>query len=208
MKQSTAAHRLKRRSTDLYQKSLTLQIASDQVVTICGMRGTGKTTLMAALFRAMPRATILDPLDQYDSLQTDAKRCVVPGLGADERDVLETMCVDAWQKGNISLFVEEAELALPEGKPLLPATKTVVLRGRNRGIGLVANTRRIAGLKKDVVALSDHVLIFGLFLPQDVDYVADFVGKEEAAKARTLAAFRFLHYHQGRVRLMAPIAVD
>lgn len=188
-------------------KSASLTIRTDQVTTVAGMRGTGKTTLMRRLVQSTPRAWVLDPLDQYGDL---GRHCIVPGekgAPADERDCLEALCRRAWASGNVTIFAEEAELALPEKKTLLPYTQKVILRGRNRGIGFTACTRRIAELKKTVFSLSDHVLIFAFFADVDISYLTGFMGKE-AEQVRALRDFHFYHYEQrGGLVLMPPLTL-
>ena len=105
-------------------KSTSLKIRTDNRVTICGMTKKGKTTLARYLFASMPQSLVLDQLDQYGDLAGPGKQVVFPR--GEERAELKAICRQAWWIGNRTVFVEEAELALPEGRPLLPWTKKVI----------------------------------------------------------------------------------
>ena len=186
-----------------------LDVDSTNRITICGIPGTGKTTFARHLATQFAGAEhdvrLFDPLDQYGDLDEHKKVArLVPG--ADERLAFERFSGDAWSAGNTTIFAEEAELYISQTKGIADTAKSVILRGRNRGIGVVAITRRIADLNKTFFSLSEHVFIFRHFSPNDVAYLASFIGKDTAASLDSIPDFHFLHFTHGEIKLMPPIA--
>ena len=174
--------------------------------TIAGMPGQGKSELARALAMYSPRVFMFDPMDQYGDVAHALR--VVPAKGQDEKEALEPLAARAMREGNVLLIVEEAEIALGEPySAILPEMKALVLRGRNRGVGLVAVTRRVANLSKTVFGLSEHVFLFKHFAPNDLEYLNRFIGKEWGQVISELPPWHFLHYSNGQVDRMPPLDV-
>jgi len=102
------------------------------------------------------------------------------------------------------LVVSEAELYLPVNKPLPPAIFKIVTRGRHRNIGLIADTRRIASLNKNVFGLSEWCFIFRHFSPNDIDYLNKFVAKD-ARGLRDLEDRHFWVSHRNQITVHKPV---
>ncbi len=119
----------------------------------------------------------------------------------------ENVCRQVWINGNILFVIEEAELYLGQDMALTPYAKKIILRGRNRGIGIMPITRRIALLNKNVFSLSDHVFLFAFFAKNDVDYCRAFLGAEYAAKLRGLTDYRFIYYGQGAAKICPAVKI-
>lgn len=170
---------------------------------IAGQKGQGKTTLARAILSNVKNSLVYDPMDQYGGAGNI--RRYVPAN--DTIEEFDNVCRTVWDHGNILFAIEEAELYLKESAPLPPYALKVVLRGRNRGIGILPITRRIALLNKNVFSLADHVFIFKFFARNDVDYCASFLGKDNAAKLRNLAGYRFIYYGNGLTKIMPAVRV-
>lgn len=167
---------------------------------IAGAGGTGKTNFTKALVRDLRCSyTIVDPLDQYGFLT--AQRLVTT-----EVEAFEDLCRYAWEKGNHLIIVEEAEQFLPNGKPLSLYANRCILPGRNRGIGLWANTRRFADLHKTPIAQAQHLFLFRMFLPNDIEYLAKFIPRDIAQSLASIPEYHFLHYSEGKTELCKPVA--
>lgn len=183
-----------------------LGIKSTDRLAVAGMPGMGKTTFAEWLAKGYVgqgiKVKIFDPLHQY---KVPKAELVYPSFN--EAADLEVVCKKSWQEGNQAIFMEEAELYIKEHGRMLPWTSRMALRGRNRGVGLVAITRRIANLSKTYFSLCDHVFVFRHFSPNDVNYLVEFLGKEHEKTIRTLKPYHFLHYHQGEVKLCPPVEV-
>lgn len=165
-------------------------ISSDNRITIAGMTGTGKTTLAHFMLRKFSKVLVWDPLSQYAEFNH-----YVPELG--NREEFEYVCKQVWDRGNVMLAVEEADFVLKEGPDLLPYTYKCMHQGRNRGIGVMAVTPRIADLSKKMFSLSNHVYLFKFFAPNDIDYIKGFLGREWAVRIRSLPDFHFVYYGGG-----------
>ena len=183
-----------------------VRVKTSDRITVAGMPGQGKSELARALALGSPRVFMFDPMDQYGDVAHAVR--VVPAKGLDEKEALEPLAARAMREGNVLLIVEEAEIAL--GEPysgILPEMKALVLRGRNRGVGLVAVTRRVANLSKTVFGLSEHVFLFKHFAPNDLEYLNRFIGKEWGLVVSELPEWHFLHYSNGQVDRMPPLDV-
>lgn len=180
---------------------MSLKIKSTDRVTICGMPGTGKTTFMKHLLGGYPDCYVYDPLSQYGEFPRH-----VPAV-INSREEFDSYGRRIWYRGNVCFGIEESELYLNQGKPLTPWAARVIISGRNRGIGVMANTRRLAMLSKDMFSLSEHVFIFRLFSPNDIEYLVGYIGKEWAAVVPRLDDFEFLHYSGGRVEQCPPLSL-
>ncbi|MBW7998472.1 MAG: ATP-binding protein [Candidatus Glassbacteria bacterium] len=188
-----------------------VEVKTSNRITICGMTGTGKTVFAKSLMMTMSSETnpvgVLDPLDQFADIEEEGvlERVVPPPN--QEGAMFDAMADRAMKRGNMSLFGEEAEMYVPErGKVGDPAMRAI-LRGRNRGVGITLITRRIAMLSKNFFSLSDHVFIFRHFSPNDISYLADFVGPETARRFMDLPDYYFAHFANGKTDFLKPIKI-
>ena len=184
------------------EKSKVFKLASDEVICIGGMRGTGKTTLAKHIASKFEACVIFDPLGQYSEF---SDTYVPRSSSLEEFDSIARM---VWQRGNTVFVVEECESFLGERMNLSPYAFRIVLQGRNRGIGLIAVTRRIANLSKTVFSLSDHVYLFRFFSPNDVKYCSEFIGRAWAARLQKLPKYHFLYYSaEGEITECPPLMI-
>lgn len=179
-----------------------MKVRTDQIIVVAGMRGSGKTNLVKVLISPLTIPhTIYDPLDQYGNV---SKHRIVPQ--PDTVATFEATCRRIWERGNYLLIVEECEVYLREKHELTPYAKLCILRGRNRGIGMWLVTRRIADLHKTPVSQADHLFLYRMFLPNDIDYISQFIPKDVASGLDHMQPFCFLHYSEGAVEMCPPVA--
>ena len=147
----------------------------------------GKTCLARYIAKRFNSVYVYDPLGQYNEFNN-----YIPQTGGIEE--FDYIAKEIWQRVNIVFVVEECESYLGERMALSPYAFKIVLQGRNRGIGVIAVTRRIANLSKTVFSLSDHVFLFRFFAPNDIRYCQEFVGREWATRLQKLPKYRFIYY--------------
>ena len=167
-------------------------------VTVCGMKGTGKTYLVKkGLLPCYNDIFVFDPNGEFTEYphyqpETDSPR------------ELEKVAKVIWDRWNCLLVVSEAELYLPVNQTLPPSIFKIVARGRHRNVGLIADTRRIANLNKTVFGLSEHCFVFRHFSPTDLGYLKGFIPQDVRALA-DLPNYNFWHYSKGKVEVCEPI---
>ena len=165
-----------------------LKITSTDRITICGLPGTGKTTLSKYLaLLAEPNILVYDPLDQYTELDD---RCrYVPK--SDSPLEFDRVCKVLCARSDTLFIVEECERYLGQGKALGPYAFEVINRGRNWGIGVIAVTRRLQRLSKDYFDLCQRVFFFRCGL-KSRQYIEDMLGKSVLGQVIALERFHFL----------------
>ncbi|MBT9138569.1 MAG: hypothetical protein DDT31_01138 [Syntrophomonadaceae bacterium] len=177
-----------------------MNIKSWHCLTVCGMKGTGKTTLIKrGLLPQYKEVFVFDPNGEYSEFPNYEPE-------TDRPEELENVAKTIWDRWNCLLVVSEAELYLPVNKPLAPSIFKIVARGRHRNIGLIADTRRIANLNKTVFGLSEHAFVFRHFSPTDINYLNQFL-TEDARKLASLKDYFFWHYTKGKVTIHKPLKV-
>lgn len=159
---------------------------SDELVTIAGKRGYGKTTAAKNLISKLTRVIIWDPMDEYGEFPNR----YIPSTGSIEE--FDRFLKFYWGRGNIFIFVDEADQVLPEGRPLCEYGRKIINLGRHRNIGMGMITRRVALLNKTAVSQSQELILFHQFIPNDVKYLKEFIlGAEEL---RYLPKFKYKTY--------------
>lgn len=152
--------------------------------------------------RASKKVIIFDPLFEHSMLGVVVNK--PEDIGQQERvvfqpisntvEVFEEFCKYIWQnRENILVIFDEVD----EHADLynLPVYFGRLVRlGRHKGIGVVGITRRIANVNKTLPALSHHIISFRQTLPNDVGYLADFIGWKNASKLRDLPDYYYLHF--------------
>ncbi|HSQ86327.1 MAG TPA: hypothetical protein VLM43_16565 [Desulfobacterales bacterium] len=158
---------------------------SNELFTISGKRGYGKTTLAKSLIGQLTRVAIWDPMGEYQH----------PGRYIPEMGTLEefnSWLSGIWQVGNCFILVDEADFVMPVKKPLIPFAYKVVNTGRHRNIGMGMITRRIAELNKTAFSQSEHVFLFRHSISNDIRYLAEFI--EGVEEIRNLEKFQYKQY--------------
>lgn len=177
-----------------------ITIESWNAVTVCGMKGTGKSTLIKKAF--LPQYEEIFAFDpngefpEFPSYQPES----------DSPKELESIAKVIWDRWNCLLFVSEAELYMPVNQQLTPSVFKIAARGRHRNVGLIADTRRIANLNKTVFGLSEHCFIFRHFSPTDCQYLNQFLTRD-ARELASLDNYWFWHYSRGKVEVCKPISI-
>ena len=174
-------------------------IKSTDLITICGARGSGKTTWAKTMAKGFTGSEILvfDTLNEFNGIYPQ----YIPQSNKPEE--LAEVCRYVFYKGNMILIVSEAELYLPNTNYLLPDTLRLITQGRHRNTAIWADTRRIASLSKTMFSLSEHVICYRQFSNNDIRYLEDFI--PGAASVRDLPDYYFLYYYRGKSQIFPPL---
>jgi len=159
---------------------------SDEIVTISGKRGYGKTTIAKDIIKSLSRVAIWDPMGEFQEF----KGAYLPKEGTitEFNEWLKPL----WETGNIFIMVDEADQVMPEGKPICFYANQSINLGRHRNIGFGSVTRRLARLNKDAVAQSHKLILFHHFLINDIKYLSDMI--PDAHKLKTLKKYQYFEY--------------
>lgn len=148
---------------------------TDEICTISGKRGYGKTTLAMSLIATLSRVAIWDPMNEYKHVNSYTPKQGTP----EEFD----RWINGWYNlGNVFILVDEADFVMPVKKPLSPAAYRVVNVGRHRNMGMGMLTRRIAELNKTAFSQSENIYLFRHSISNDINYLKEFIEGVEVVK--------------------------
>lgn len=167
---------------------MNIELRPDQLCTIAGQRGTGKTFKAKELIAGMERVVIYDPVGEYDP-----NFSYVPET--DSVEEFEAFMKKIWFMGNVMVVVDEAERFMRNNGVLMPYTYKVLNTGRHRNIGMVMLTRRLAEFHKTPFGLSAVIILFRLFSPNDIAYISGFL--PNAKEVANLADYQYKVYKPG-----------
>lgn len=195
------------------QDQIKVSNATQRTMSIIGGKGTGKTTLLMMLMKESSPVLVYDPLSVIKAESLDAIRIVLHVKDINEERVATLMKVVnmTLKKGkNVVLSfdnmvqeeeIELANMTLPllnlkhgyvyfdeihEFVPLHSQSLEVerfVRHCRNRDIGVVMTSQRPAAVHKNVLALTDYLVLFRLSWTHDIkaikDLLSEAIPKEE-----------------------------
>jgi hypothetical protein len=177
----------------------------DELMTIAGMRGSGKTHVAEEIIKTklIPENTDYYIYDLNDEYRDFPPQNVYVPKTTNEVE-FETVAKSIWDRGDVVFDVDEAENFINVRKPLTESMTAITRRGRHRNIGTIAITRRIAEFSKEYFSLSDWIVMFQMFSPNDIRYMAEFISKEDADRLSSLKPYHYLVYHKGKVEEYGP----
>lgn len=197
---------------------------SSDKITIIGKSGSGKTTLSKKLHESglFKRVVVFDRMDEYDGSNYNAicydfnqftiaikRLCNYPrfrilfkfnieSTGHDD-DFNEALRIIYYLGGTCAVIEETWNFS--SNKFLPKWYKEILLTGRHGqnkltgdSVGLITTSQRPAEVHKTVFSQSNHVFVGTLFENNDIKYIAEFIGHENAEKCKTLPVGKFLHY--------------
>jgi len=150
-----------------------MKIRTNAITTIAGMRGTGKTTFAKKILdKVKGKKIVYDPMHEYPENISFWPE-------SDTLKDFDLFLQSCWDQGNLYICVDEAERYFKGKKQLTEYSAKIVNTGRHRNIGLLIVTRRIAELNKTAFGLSEVVILFQMFLPNDIKYIKEFFTQAE-----------------------------
>lgn len=177
-----------------------------------GMRQCGKTNLIAYLLVMLANGCnvwVFDTLNQVAKAFSGYKPpnlTIIPVNWATKDDQFKAACRAVWLRGNVVFVIDEVHLFHAKKKTLPEHLAILLNQGGNKNIAVWVASQRCAQVHNDILAACNHHFIFKLFLPQDLDYMCDFVPKEfikgdpnDPTKpcARNLEQYHFIYFRVG-----------
>ncbi len=190
-----------------------INIRSDQIITITGIRGSGKSYFLNTLLKSNNSFLVYDLMHEHKidgaikinnlkdlqfHLSKGHRKLIYRPKSADFEE-FDWICDAVYRMGNRTLFVEEANRMMPNMQISSSASQFIDL-GRHRKVGMVCLTRRIALLDKLPVSQSEHIIVFKTVLPNDIKYLKEFIG-DIAEQAKDLDDHKFLYHSNGKTVL-------
>ncbi len=196
-----------------------------ELTLIMGQRGCGKTTVAKALVKSERRVIAFDTMGEFAQMRgwkvahdrkAVAQAMVKAGRGGfkiayvppagQEIDALHFLSEIIWRyqeaaAEQITLLVDEADLGIP--KHNLPANrggvKQLILRGRHRGVNMIACTQRPALISSSYISNSAHIYGFMVASTGDIDQLVRTFGRQHKAAIEGLQKFQFLYRADGQI---------
>ena len=183
-------------------------------IVICGLKGSGKTTLAKHLAAkvAPDRLAIYDPQRQFADARFAAAERHTPDL------IMSRMEFEDWfserlpQPPNLTsradmVVVDEANIYVPSRGKLSTAVSAYLNQGRHMRVGLLLVTRRPVQLYTDAVELADMLVVFRLTGSNDVSKLNS-MSAGLGVEAARLPKHHYAVVRDGEYTLHSPIDID
>jgi DNA helicase HerA-like ATPase len=190
----------------------------------------GKTTLARRLLDAFPRTFILDVATQFPKEDTDFVVESISELGAlskllihhaektfrvirrypenfdgDYAADLDAVIRLAYAIGGVMIIADEFQEFMNR-EHVSRELKTLLLRGRHKGVGITGISQRPAEVSKTFVAQCTHFFLGGFAEPNDLKYIEGILGKSQVNSARNLRISQFIHLERpNRIQILPPL---
>jgi len=108
------------------------------------------------------------------------------------------------------LFIDEEADTFASKMKIEPNFKRCINWGRMEGLGVVSISPRPANLHNDCIAQANHVFIFQTQLPNDLNWLSQFIPKEALEQLPKLTSYPegnsdFLYWNRKEWRICKPV---
>lgn len=177
-----------------------------EVVLVCGVTGSGKTTWARQFTRKLSRLLVYDIALSFDVEYVDAGTIAALTDGPppafrlgiyDPRDA-DVLCAAAFMVGDCWLVLEEISTLYNIGQRIHGPLQEAVLLGRQRSLSILAISQRASYIPITLRSQASRVITFRQQEPADLKWLADFIGKQ-AEILPSLPDLSCLDWHKGIV---------
>ena len=187
-----------------------IRLKSNEKTMIVGVNDMGKSVLFLHLIKQYVdkgiEVLLYDSEKEYGMHESPGLKIYQPQEPANVEE-FNDICGMVWDRGRMVLAIESIDFYATPQQPMPPYLKKIIHWGRNRGIGVIMTSRRIANVHKDCCALNKHWFLFHCYLPNDIKYIKSFIGKP-ADQLKKIEPHYFLHWSNGVSELCNPIPYD
>lgn len=189
-----------------------INLKTDEKTMVIGVNDMGKSVLFQYLIQQYLDSGVKVLL--YDSEKekkyrdwTDPNLKIYQPTEPANVEEFDAICQQIWERRQMVLAIESIDFYATPYQPMPPYLKKIIHWGRNRRIGVLMTSRRIANVHKDCCALNRHWFMFHTYLPNDIKYIKSFIGKT-ADQLPKLDPHYFIHWSGGVSELCNPIPYE
>jgi hypothetical protein len=195
----------------------------NRIILVVGFRGSGKSTVAAAILKQKNGVLVFDPhgdpayawipntaraveaLEDYSRWRREAKPPrvwlrYVPDGRLDPYDALNGFCAWVWSWRNVWVCIEEVAEATRSltaaGMP--PELRRIVNQGRHHGLNQIYTGLRYAEIPRSISAGADVQILFRSGEPVDLDSMRIRIGAEAAERVQGLGQHEALVFFPDR----------
>lgn len=195
-----------------------MKFRRDDIILIVGKRRSGKTYwlkhYLMRLATTRTRYVLYDTNWEYqpqrNGIQTTNLTQIINHFNAGQLEIIykptektvekfDLFCKVCFQLNNIVVVIEEIE-QYANAYNVPRYFKKIIDIGRHKGLGLICTSRRALRLPSDLPFNADHIIIFRQHRPQDLDYMAQWVGNG-IYKLPKLPEFWYMYYNDREATL-------
>lgn len=202
---------------------MNIEFKKNQRMFICGKTGSGKTEFARKVFQAVSKGIVYDiqheikleslgvVISKFDELKKSKANKMVYQPDDDSIDHFEEFC--EWffyERPNWMLYVEEVEDLAPN-MSIKPYYRKILRRGRKYGQGCIQVSQNPGKVDKLTISQSDHIVVFRMFEPNQVEYIAECAGlsKKQVQAIYSMKDYHFFYYQPGKVpEIRNPIEIE
>jgi len=187
-----------------------ISLKSNEKSMIIGVNDMGKSVLFRHLIKqyldAGMNVLLYDSEKEYADFMHPNLKIYQPLEPANVEE-FDDICGMVWERGHMIIAIESIDFYATPYQPMPKFLKKIIHWGRNKGIGVLMTSRRIANVHKDCCALNRHWFMFNTYLPNDIKYIKSFIGKP-ADQLASLDPHYFIHWCGGKAELCNPIPYE
>jgi Cdc6-like AAA superfamily ATPase len=178
---------------------------TNNITTILGHKGSGKTQLSKYISQNISRLIVWDFLGQFEcndianhtaKLEQVLKHSVYNVAVRLPEHYFPFICEFVKQQGNCTFLIDEIDMISSPSS--IPKELDYLLRygrhhdnGTGNGIDIIATARRPAEVHRNLTANSDDIYVYQTHEPRDLTYLSHFMRIDDI---KSLTEFECLHY--------------